>query len=135
MKPGDFLLGVLDFFAILLPGSLATWLVAQYVSGNALRAALSFGIIDATITPNSWAMGAAFLLSSYTFGHFLFMAGGQLDPIYDRWRERVKPRANDKTYKAARDLQQQLTYNLDGEKFTTLKWARAYIQIKECILQ
>ena len=31
MKPGDFLLGVLDFFAVLLPGSLIAWLATQYV--------------------------------------------------------------------------------------------------------
>ena len=41
MKPGDFLLGVFEFFAILLPGSLATWLAVQYIPDSVLKEALT----------------------------------------------------------------------------------------------
>jgi hypothetical protein len=129
VKPGDFLLGVLDFFAILLPGSLATWLVTQYIPPKALRDALSFGLGDGTANPDSFVLAAAFLLSSYLLGHFVFMAGAQLDPVYDRWRKRAKPEAADKPFRAASDLQKELTKDLVGGGFTTLKWARAYVQI------
>ena len=130
MKPGDFLLGVLDFFAILLPGSLATWLVTQYIPPTSLRSALSFGVGDGTANPDSLLLGAAFLLSSYLLGHFVFMAGGQLDTLYDRWRKRAKQEALDRTFQAARALQKELTEELVGGDFSTLKWARTYVQVK-----
>lgn len=130
MKPGDFLLGVLDFFAILLPGSLATWLVTQYIPPNVLRGALSFGLEDGTGNPHAFVLGAALLLSSYLLGHFVFMAGGQLDPAYDRWRKRAKPTTNDKTFQAARALQRKLTKEIVDGDFTPLSWAKTYVQIK-----
>lgn len=129
MKPGDFLLGVLDFFAILLPGSLATWLAAQYVPSRVLRDALSFGLGKPDVNPDSVVLGAAFLLSSYLLGHFVFMAGAKLDVLYDRWRKRAKPESGDKTYQAARALQLALTKEIVGGDFTTLKWARTYVQV------
>lgn len=130
MKPGDFLLGVLDFFAVLLPGSLATWLVAQYIPAQELRTALWFGFGDGSANPDKLVLGAAFLLSSYLLGHFVFMAGAQLDPVYDRWRKRTKQEAKDKAFQAASNLQKELTKDLVGGEFTTLKWARAYVQAK-----
>jgi hypothetical protein len=132
VKPGDFLLGVLDFFAILLPGCFATWLVAQYIPAPDLRVALSFGLTDATgaANPPVIALAIAFLLSSYTLGHFVFMVGGKLDPIYDRWRRRKKPVDTDVTYGAARKLQETLTPKIAAGDFTTLKWVKTYVQIK-----
>lgn len=129
MKPGDFLLGVLDFFAILLPGSLATWLATQYIPSTALREALSFGLGNPDANPDSFVLGAALLLSSYLLGHFVFMAGAKLDVLYDRWRKRAKPEAGDKTFQAARALQNKLTKEIVGGDFTTLKWARTYVQV------
>jgi hypothetical protein len=128
MKPGDFLIGVLDLFAILLPGSLATWLVTQYIDPKALRAALQFGIGDAQ-NLNPWVVGAAFVLSSYMLGHFVFQGGSKLDPIYDAWRKRTKPDDANRPFKAARDLQAKLTADL-AKTYTPFKWAKAYIQIK-----
>jgi hypothetical protein len=129
MKPGDFLLGVLDFFAILLPGTMATWLVLQYVPTAVLRDALSFRI-EGEPQPNAWVLGIAFLLSSYTLGHFVFMLGSRLDGSYDRWRKLTKPPATrDRTYSAARKLHETLNKELLHEGFSTLKWAKAYIQV------
>ena len=130
MRPGDFLLGVLDFFAILLPGCFATWLVAQYVPPEELRRVLSFGLADVTAPPDPVVLGAAFLLSSYVFGHFVFMAGSQLDVVYDRWRKRSKPTDRDKTFQAARALQKKFAKDIVDGEFSTLKWAKAYIQVK-----
>jgi hypothetical protein len=130
VKPGDFLLGVLDFFAVLLPGSLATWLAAQYVPPNALRSALWFGLGDGRGNPDPVVLGVAFLLSSYVLGHFVFMAGSSLDELYDQWRKRAKPEQSDKVYRAARALHCKLTEKIAGGDFTTLKWARTYIQLK-----
>lgn len=128
MKPGDFLLGVLDFFAILLPGVLATWLVAQYIPPATLRNALSLGPAGAD-GDSSWVIGTAFLLASYTLGHFVFMIGSGLDVSYDRWRRRHRPANRDTTYAAARTLHERLNKEIFGGPFSTLKWAKAYIQV------
>lgn len=128
MKPGDFLLGVFEFFAILLPGALATWLAVQYIPRSALHDALAFG--PGTPDPDALVLGTALLVSSYTFGHFVFMAGSKLDGLYDRWRKRAKPASRDATFKAAQQLHESLNENLAGGDFSTLKWAKAYIQIK-----
>jgi hypothetical protein len=129
MKPGDFLLGVLDFFAVLLPGSLATWIVTRYVPPDDLARALSFGV-PSSAAPDPLVSGTAFLLSSYVLGHFVFMAGSRLDDSYDRWRERVKPRDTDKVYQAAEKARGQLTPELAKSEFTLLKWAKTYIQVQ-----
>jgi hypothetical protein len=128
MKPGDFLLGVFEFFAILLPGSLATWLAVQYIPVSVLREALTVGLGSAP-APDSVVIATALLVSSYTLGHFVFMAGSKLDTAYDRWRTRVKTN-HDATFKAAKALHESLNKELAVGPFTTLKWAKAYIQIK-----
>lgn len=129
MKPGDFLLGVFDFFAILLPGVMATWLVMQYIPPPVLRDALTFQFQgQGQQSPHEWVLATAFWLSSYTLGHFVFMIGSRLDASYDVWRRHAKPPSRDSTYLAAKELHQSL--NKDLPDVTTLKWARTYIQVK-----
>jgi hypothetical protein len=128
MKPGDFLIGVLDFFAILLPGSMATWLVTRYLPPGEMLRLLSFGPGNAA--PDDATLWAAFLLSSYVFGHFVFLAGARLDTSYDRWRRRTKPTDSDRSYQAANDLRKRLTPSLTEAQFSTLKWAKAFIQLQ-----
>lgn len=125
-KPGDFLIGVLDFFAILLPGSMATWLLTRYVPVNDLVRPITTGAPGAQ--PDSVTIWAAFLLSSYVLGHFVFMIGSGLDAFYDRWRMRTKPRSSDTTFQAADALRNRLTDSL-GPGFSTLKWCKSYIQV------
>jgi hypothetical protein len=129
MKPGDFLLGVLDVFAILLPGVVATWLLVQYIPTPVLRDTLSLGIVGQEDL-SGWVIGAAFFLSSYTLGHFVFMIGSRLDSTYDGWRRRTMPDTRDSTYLAARALQRTLNGEIEDRTFSTLKWAKAYIQVK-----
>jgi hypothetical protein len=129
MKPGDFLLGVLDVFAILLPGSLATWLATKYIDWGTLKKLVSFGA-DGGGSPDSFIAGMIFLLSSYMLGHFVFMVGSQLDTSYDTWRRRNKPTDRDATYLSARAVQRKLTPEIADGEFTTFKWARTYVQVK-----
>jgi len=126
MKPADFLLGVLDFFAILLPGAIATWLLAQH-----LRPSWQpfFDLTSGSSEPTSvrWVV---FLLGAYMLGHFVFMAGSELDTVYDHWRRRTKPTSSDRTYQAAKQVHETLTPTLVGRQFSTLKWAKSYVQIR-----
>ncbi len=131
MKPGDFFLGVLDFFAVLLPGSLAAWLLTRYIPASTLRSALTFDLLPPDAKqPDSLVVGGAFLLASYLLGHFVFMMGSRLDASYDRWRERMHRREVDVTYRAAQTLRTAITPELADAQLSVLKWARAYIQVK-----
>ncbi len=124
MTPGAFFLGVQDFFAVLLPGALAMWLVAQHAPSGVAEFMLPR--TKPALESVQWLV---FFLGSYVLGHFVFMAGSRLDPVYDGWRRRRKPTDRDRTFQAADALRKELTPGLSGGDFTTLKWAKAYIQI------
>jgi hypothetical protein len=124
-KPADFFIGVLDFFSILLPGSMTTWLVTRYLTADDLRDSLA--IREGGGEPSTTVLWIAFLVASYTLGHFVFMIGARLDPLYDRWRERTKPASRDRAFQAAKRLRDQVTPGLTDGEFSVLKWAKVYI--------
>jgi hypothetical protein len=82
-EPQKFFIGVIDFFSILLPGAVLT-----YVFRNPVVCYLSKkGILSGKWPPGaeSWVV---FLFSSYLLGHFLFFIGSWLDDIaYDPLRK------------------------------------------------
>lgn len=126
-KPSDFLLGILDFFAVLMPGAVVTWLAASY-----LPAALA-AYLDVTGTKDDGGAALAWiviLFASYVLGHFVFMMGSILDRQYNRWRDWKHPKKKDHTYRAAKQLYESSSPNLSSGHFTTLKWAKAYVQIQ-----
>ncbi|MBV7258218.1 phage holin family protein [Erythrobacter crassostreae] len=75
MKPSDFMIGLISFLAILLPGAIATALFLGAFPGAAIFA-------------NSFAQHDAFKLVlafavSYIAGHLIYLVGSWLDPTYD----------------------------------------------------
>lgn len=123
MKPNEFLLGVMDFFAIVLPGAIATWVISYYLPDDlAVK-------LDLSAEGNDAVRWAAFLVCSYTVGHFVFMLSSRLDPTYDRWRKRTKPPDEDRTFSAASALRRKLNEDIPEAAFSTLKWAKTYITI------
>jgi hypothetical protein len=78
IEPEKFFVGLMDFFAILLPGALATFLimddVGQMVIGDRFNSLKG---------PEGWA---AFFIASYLSGHVIFLLGSWLDEFYDRLR-------------------------------------------------
>lgn len=76
-NPLKFFIGVMEFFSILLPGALLTWLLMGKVGPAVLgdRFAKLAGA-------QAWT---AFLLASYLFGHQIFLLGTWLD-VLDRLR-------------------------------------------------
>ena len=127
MKPSDLMISVLDFFAILLPGSLATWLAAQYVQEDQLMRWLSIG--TSRNPPDATVLWTVFAISSYVLGNFVFMAGKHLDTFYDRWRKRRKSTTRDKSYQAAKKLMREVSEDLLGGELSTFKWAKVFVQI------
>ena len=131
-KPADFLIGVSDFFTILLPGILATWLAAHYLPADA-ACLLDLGFLGDACSqgfdPDITVRTAAFLLTAYMLGHFTFMAGSTLDRSYNLWRKWAKPESEDSAFHAATCVRKDVTPDFVAEGFSTLKWSRSYIQI------
>lgn len=74
-----FFIGLMDFFSILLPGVLLTYLLMGEVGP------VVFGDRCAALAgAQAWA---AFLFASYLFGHLVFLLGSWLDEFYD-WARR-----------------------------------------------
>ncbi len=86
-EPQKFFIGLVDFFSIILPGTLLTYFmeghVAPWLLGRDSYAKLAG--TDAGV--------AAFLFSSYLFGHFIFLLGSWLlDAVYDQLRDTTRDR-------------------------------------------
>lgn len=77
--PQKFFIGLMDFFSILLPGALLTWLLMGEVGPVVLGD--RYAKLDGA---QAWA---AFLFASYLFGHLIFLLGSWLDEFYD-WARR-----------------------------------------------
>lgn len=78
-EPQKFFIGLMDFFSILLPGALLTYLLMDQYGPVVLGDCRYMSIEGA----EGWA---AFLLASYLFGHLIFLLGSLLDWLYDRLR-------------------------------------------------
>lgn len=80
-EPQKFFIGLIDFFSILLPGALLTWLLMDEAGPVVLGARYS--------ELDDWQGGAAFLFASYLLGHLIFLLGSWLDNTYDWFRGRT----------------------------------------------
>lgn len=78
-KPGDIFVGIIDFFAILLPGALLTFAYADFAKEHI------FGVVLPPLATDNLAITATvFLFASYVLGHFAFFLGASLDTsLYD----------------------------------------------------
>lgn len=79
-EPETFIISIIDFFSVMMPGAIVTYLAKSRVEpllGSAFPR--SSGDVE------GWAV---FLFSSYLLGHFIFLLGAQLDDlVYDKIRE------------------------------------------------
>lgn len=81
-EPQKFFIGLMDFFSILLPGALLTFLLKSEAEKTEI-----VGILQQLNGAKGWV---AFLVVSYTLGHFAFLLGSWLDEAYDWLRERTQ---------------------------------------------
>jgi hypothetical protein len=75
-EPQKLFIGLIDFFSILLPGALLTYLLADQV-GPCILGTDRFNKLAGV------EAGAVFLFTSYLLGHFIFLTGALLDGLYD----------------------------------------------------
>src|SRR5678815_4362440 len=99
-KPADFFVGLVDFFAILLPGAMLGFVLYEcVVPWNAALSRMSI--------PDSWVTAAVVALVSYVLGHFLsIVASLYLDPLYDCWK-RIPVPFRSKSLKDLDDLRDE----------------------------
>lgn len=83
MKPSDFMIGVINFLSILLPGAIATALLFS-ISPEVRAFAKGLEEQQALV----WVSGFA---SAYFAGHLIYLVGSWIDPAYDFIRTRRDP--------------------------------------------
>jgi hypothetical protein len=121
-KPADFFIGVMDFFSILMPGAVLTFLLLSW--GTPLFGGL--------LPPPPGAAGKwiAFIVVSYVMGHLLHHIGGVLDKwMYDRlyvkkWKRRA---GEEKLLRRTRELMRKELRN-DADITSAFSWASSYVR-------
>lgn len=123
-KPSDLLVGIVDFFAILLPGAALTFVGMKYQRR----------IFDGVILP-PLGQGApqwiAFILSSYLLGHFVFLLGSSiLDPIYGTSYRKFKSLATeDLLYRRAHEMKKEILVSHNRIE-NAYKWSRGLVRLR-----
>ena len=108
-KPGDFFIGVIDFFGILVPGA-----VLLFLHGESLVNSLGLQLAQ-----NQTALWVVFLLGSYVLGHFLLGIGVPLNRLL-RFSRRL---SKDKFYNEVKEI---ISLPPQVEKNRTDAFYRAY---------
>jgi hypothetical protein len=122
-KPSEFYVGVLDFFAILLPGAIATAILAPRIGHLVLGPLVAVPTSDA----GNWA---AFLTFSYFLGHLIFLVGSYIDHVYNILRERLSPYGNESAYQCATRIRNLLVDEAERKALNTFQWARSVLIAK-----
>lgn len=119
-KPSEFYVGVIDLFAIVLPGAIATAILEPR-----LGAFVFGGLVSA---PSSEAAKwAVFLAVSYFLGHLIFLAGSYVDVLYNLIRERLNPYGNESAYQCATRVRDALIDDAERKALNTFQWSRSVL--------
>lgn len=122
-KPSEFYVGILDFFAILLPGAVATAILAPRLGPVVLG--------PLVVVPTSEAAGwVAFLICSYFLGHLIFLLGSYIDRAYDIIRKRLHPYGNESAYQCAMKIRNSVIDEAEQKALNTFQWARSVLIAK-----
>lgn len=122
-KPGDFYVGVLDFFAILLPGAIATAILTpglgHLVIGRLMNPPAS--------EPANWLV---FLICAYFLGHLIFLLGSYIDWFYNLLRERFQPYGNTSAYQCTTRVRDAIIDETERKALNTFQWSRSILVAK-----
>lgn len=120
LKPSEFYVGILDFFAILLPGAIATAILAPRY-GDLIVGAL---IADLKNDTSKWA---AFLICAYFTGHLIFLLGSYIDSLYNALRQRLNPYDNESAFQCATRIRDFLVNESERNALNTFQWSRSVL--------
>jgi hypothetical protein len=121
MKPGDYYVGVVDFFAILMPGAALAAVLAA--GGAAARLA------PLVVVPTEGAAGwVAFLGAAYVLGHLVHLAASLLDAPMDRVRLRLLREARSARLLEAVRRRRDAELGRDGDPLiNAYSWSKAVL--------
>ncbi len=122
-KPSEVYVGVLDLFAILLPGAVATAILAPKIG------ALVIGPLIAEPATDAGRWGT-FLIASYFIGHLIFLVGSYVDRIYNVLREWISPYGNESAFQCATRVRDSLVNENEKAALNTFQWARSVLIAK-----
>ena len=126
MKPGDLHLGVVDFFAIVLPGAIMVAYLDKLCARSYAQKMLP---AEAFSEVGAWVL---FALASYAVGHLVFLLASLLDECtYNYFRARVWPDVPGDAYHRAKPLRNKELGTEDHDlPMNTFSWAKAVLQLQ-----
>ncbi len=113
VKPGDFFVGIIDLFAVFLPGGMLTFVTYHEYK--------SFFLDIAPLEGSQFWV--AFLFSSYLLGHIIYMVGARLDTLYEYHREKRNPNPNESAFQCASDIKHKFLSSNEIEAVNTFQWS------------
>lgn len=116
-KPGDFFVGIIDLFAILLPGGLVTFVLYQEYSSF-------FSTVVSFSGSQKWV---GFLFFSYLIGHIIFMIGSRIDTLYDFHRKKKNPYTNESAFQCASEIKHKFLSEIESQSLNTYQWATSIL--------
>lgn len=119
-KPNEFYVGVIDLFAILLPGAIAVAILEPRY-GELIYARLI------TEPESALSRGVVFLALSYFIGHLIFLIGSYLDPCYNQIRKRLSPDDINSAFKRAERIRDTIIDEPDRVSVNTFQWSRSVL--------
>jgi hypothetical protein len=128
-KAGDLYLGVVDLFAVILPGALFCGLAWKVLDHKEKGWELLEGVSGPEFVPK-WLV---FLIVAYIAGHFLFALGAWImDPLYDRYYKYKFEKA--KRLASIRRRADRLMWQVVGDPFYSegdnrLTWAESLLRM------
>lgn len=122
-KPSEFFVGVLDFFAILLPGAIATAILAPRLEQFVLGPLIAVPADGA----GKWAV---FLTFAYFLGHLIFLVGSYIDVSYNVLRQWLSPYGNESAYQCASRIRDSIIDAGERQALNTFQWSRAVLIAK-----
>lgn len=124
-KPSEFHIGVIEFFSILLPGTLLTAALVVRLHPE------DHGPM-ATLLAVPGANWIAFALTAYAAGHFVFLTAAMIDgPLYDRFRRWRWPQGEDCCYVRATAARKAFFGPAQGRDvpMNTFSWAKTTLRL------
>ncbi len=122
-KPSEFYVGVLDFFAILLPGAIATAILTPSLGPLVLGPLIPAPTGEA----DKWVV---FLAFAYFIGHIIFLVGSYIDVFYNFLRERLNPYGNESAYRCATSIRDSFIESSEKKALNTFQWTKSVLIAK-----
>ncbi len=130
-EPNKFFIGLMDFFSILLPGALLSFIIKNKVYQSIVDTSEPFDLSNS----ESWVI---FLFASYLLGHFIFLLGAKFldDLLYEKISNARSSKQAERLYKGDK-LQSKLMRWLGNHFFKVYadRSLRKVLRIKSHYLQ